>query len=148
MATKKTEKTEAAPKAAAKKTPAKAPKAAKAKAAQGPRHPKARVAAIGTKADLAKSLAASVARSSQDAGEVENQLKTASNQQLLRLQRVVETVKKKWGNRDKLISAIGAYSVEAKNACDSTCCELSPWWSLAMRSDAGCSADAGTASMR
>lgn len=116
MATKKTEKTAAAPKAAAKTTAAKAPKAAKpAKAAQGPRHPKARVAATGTKADLAKALASSVARSNQDAGDVENQLKTASNQQLLRLQRVVETVKKKWGSRDKLISAIGTAQNKSKD---------------------------------
>jgi hypothetical protein len=116
MATKKTEKT-AAPKAAAKKTAApKAPKAPKAaKAAQGPRHPKARVAAAGTKADLAKALASSIARSNQDAGDVETQLKTASNQQLLRLQRVVETVKKKWGNRDKLISAISTAQNKSKD---------------------------------
>ena len=116
MATKKTEKT-AAPKAAAKKTAApkvaKAPKAAKA--AQGPRHPKARVAAAGTKADLAKALAPNIARSNQDAGELETQLKTASNQQLLRLQRVVETVKKKWGNRDKLISAITTAQNKSKD---------------------------------
>ena len=113
MATKKTEKT-AAPKAAAKTAPkAVAPKAAKA--AQGPRHPKARVAAAGTKADLAKAIASSIARSSQDAGDVETQLKTASNQQLLRLQRVVETVKKKWGNRDKLISAISTAQNKSKD---------------------------------
>jgi hypothetical protein len=117
MATKKTEKTapKAAPKAAAKTAP-KAPKAPKAaKAAQGPRHPKARVAAAGTKADLAKALASSIARSNQDAGDLETQLKTASNQQLLRLQRVVETVKKKWGNRDKLISAISTAQNKSKD---------------------------------
>ena len=116
MATKKTEKT-AAPKAAAKTAPkAVAPKPPKAaKAAQGPRHPKARVAAAGTKADLAKAIAPSIARSSQDAGDVETQLKTASNQQLLRLQRVVETVKKKWGDRDKLISAISTSQNKAKD---------------------------------
>lgn len=111
MATKKTTETKAAPKAAAK-TP-KAPKAAKA--AQGPRHPKARVAANGTKADLAKALAGSLARSNQDAGDVETQLKTASNQQLLRLSRVVETVKKKWGNREKLIAAIGSAQNKSKD---------------------------------
>ncbi len=115
MATKKTEKT-AAPKAAAKTAAPKAPKAPKAaKAAQGPRHPKARVAAVGTKADLAKALASSIARSNQDAGDLETQLKTASNQQLLRLQRVVETVKKKWGNRDKLISAISTAQNKSKD---------------------------------
>ncbi|CAN5911627.1 hypothetical protein BH11MYX3_BH11MYX3_23870 [soil metagenome] len=119
MATKKTDTKAAATKAAAAKTPKAAPKAAKApraeKAAQGPRHPKARVAAGGSKADLAKALAASIARSNQDAGDVETQLKTASNQQLLRLQRVVETVKKKWGNRDKLIAAIGSAQNKGKD---------------------------------
>jgi len=115
MATKKTEKTAAPKAAAAKKAPA-APKAPKAaKAPQGPRHPKARVVANGSKADLAKALASSIARSSQDAGDVENQLKTASNQQLLRLQRTVETVKKKWGSRDKLISAIGTAQNKSKD---------------------------------
>ena len=116
MATKKTDTKAAAPKAAAAaKTPkvAKVPKAAKA--AQGPRHPKARVAANGSKADLAKALAGSIARSNQDAGDLETQLKTASNQQLLRLQRVVETVKKKWGNRDKLIAAIGSAQNKSKD---------------------------------
>lgn len=114
MATKKTVKT-AAPKVA-KTTVAKAPKAPKAaKAAQGPRHPKARVAAAGTKADLAKAIASSIVRSNQDAGDVETQLKTASNQQLLRLQRVVETVKKKWGSRDKLISAISSAQNKSKD---------------------------------
>jgi hypothetical protein len=111
---KKTENT-AAPKAP--KT-IKAPKVAKEKsaAAQAPRHPKGRVAAgHGDKAALAKALASSVARSSQDAGEVEAQLKTASNQQLLRLQRVVETVKKKWGDRSKLIAAIGTAANKAKD---------------------------------
>ncbi len=115
MATKKTETKAAAPKAAAAKTP-KAPKAPKAaKAAQGPRHPKARVAANGSKADLAKALAASVAGASQDAADVEQQLKTASNQQLLRLQRVVESVKKKWGSREKLVAAIGSAQNKSKD---------------------------------
>lgn len=112
MATKKTTETKAAAPKAAAKTP-KAPKAAKA--AQGPRHPKARVAASGTKADPAKALAGSIARSNQDAADVETQLKTASNQQLLRLQRVVETVKKKWGNREKLIAAIGSAQNKSKD---------------------------------
>lgn len=112
MATKKTEKV-AAPKAV--KTP-KAPKAAKTAAAKGPRHPKGRVTeGHGGKAALAKAIAASVARSNQDAGELEKSLSTASNQQLLRLQRVVETVKKKWGSRDKLIAAIGTAKNKSKD---------------------------------
>lgn len=118
MATKKTEKTSkaAAPKAA-KTTVKKAPKAAKAAAApKGPRHPKGRVAAAhGSKADLAKALASSVARGGQDAADVEAQLKTASNSQLLRLHKAAETVKAKWGNRDKLIAAIGSAQNKSKD---------------------------------
>ena len=121
MATKKTEKTSAAKttkKPAAKK--AAAPKAAKApkadKAPAGPRHPKGRVAAAhGSKADLAKALAASVAREGQDAGDVESQLKTASNAQLLRLSKAVATVKEKWGDREKLIAAIGSAQNKSKD---------------------------------
>ena len=119
MATKKTEKTAApAKKAPAKKAAApKAEKTAKAPAkAAGPRHPKARVAAAhGSKADLAKALASSVAREGQDAADVESQLKTASNAQLLRLSKAVETVKAKWGDRSKLIAAIGTAANKSKD---------------------------------
>ncbi len=108
MATKKTttKKVPAAKKAPAKKTTT-AKKAPKAEAKpQGPRHPKGRVDAGGGKEALAKALAASLAFGSDDADTVAGRLKTASNTQLLRLQRVVETVKKKWGSRDKLIQVI------------------------------------------
>jgi len=117
MATKKTEKTAATKAAAKKAAPAKkAPKGEKSAAAKAPRHPKARVgAAHGSKADLAKALAGSVAKSGQDAGDVESQLKTASNAQLLRLSKTVETVKAKWGNRDKLIAAIGSAQNKSKD---------------------------------
>ena len=118
MASKRTEKKPAPKKAApAKKAaaPKKAPKE-KSTAPKAPRHPKGRVsAAHGSKADLAKALASSVVRGGQDAGDVENQLKTASNQQLLRLQKTVETVKAKWGNRDKLIAAIGSAQNKSKD---------------------------------
>lgn len=118
MATKKTEKKAAAPKAAPKKTAA--PKAAKAPKADavkaGPRHPHGRVSgAHGGKEALAKSLAAVIARSSENADELTSKLKKASNQQLLRLQRVAETVKKKWGSRDKLITAIGSAQNKGKD---------------------------------
>ena len=112
MATKKKTVTKAAAAPKAVKTP-KAPKAKQA--AKGPRHPKERVAAHGGKAELAKALAASVSRADQSADDVATQLATASNQQLLRLQRVVETVKKKWGSRDKLIAAIGAAQNKSKD---------------------------------
>lgn len=117
MATKKTtEKKPAAPKAAKAPAAKKAPKAEKTAAAKAPRHPKARVAAAhGSKADLAKALASAVAREDQNASDVEAQLKTASNQQLLRLSKAVEIVKAKWGNREKLIAAIGSAQNKSKD---------------------------------
>ena len=119
MATKKTQKTttkaKPAAKATASRTPAKkaaaAPKAAKPKAPAGPvkaRHPRGRVLENhGSKEALAKSLAAVIARGDQDTDALEADLKRASNAQLLRLSRVTATVKQKYGNRDKLIAAIG-----------------------------------------
>jgi hypothetical protein len=94
----------------AKKAPV-VKKVAKAKPApvvQKARHPRARVLENhGSKEALAKSLAAVIARSDQDTDALEADLKRASNAQLLRLSRVTATVKQKYGNRDKLIAAIG-----------------------------------------
>lgn len=93
-----------------------APKAKAAPIKQGPRHPRGRVIEKhGSKAELAKSIAAAIARADQDAGSLETQLKKASNAQLLRLQRATQTLKDKFGNRDKLIAAIGAASNKAKD---------------------------------
>lgn len=109
MASKKTVSTKAKP--AAKKAPAKAPKAPRAAKSTAPpkaRHPRGRVLENhGSKEALAKSLAAVLARADQDTDALEADLKRASNAQLLRLSRVTATVKQKYGNRDKLISAIG-----------------------------------------
>lgn len=75
----------------------------------GQRHPRAKLAAAhGSKEALAKTLAATLARPDEDADAIAAKLKTASNRQLLRLASVTETVKKKWGSREKLIAAIGA----------------------------------------
>ncbi len=129
MATKKTtEKTKsakpAAKKATAKKAPAKAKAAApkekkekKAPAPVGPRHPMGRVKAssAGSKAALAKALAPALAKADEDAGTVEERLKTASNAQLLRLQRVTEAVKAKYGSRAGLIEAIGKSEQKSKD---------------------------------
>ena len=102
--------TKAAPKA--KKEP-KAPKEAKE---QLPRHPKGRLARLhGNKADLAKSLAPALVAGDEDAGAVSERLSKASNMQLLRLQKVVETVKAKFGSRDKLIEAIGSAQNKSKD---------------------------------
>lgn len=118
MATKKTT-TKAAPKAKAKAAPKKAEAKAKAPKAEkkpaGPRHPKARADAAGGKASLAKSLAPSLVTSSDSADVIEERLKTASNAQLLRLQKVVTAVKSKWGDRDKLIAAIGTAEKKSKD---------------------------------
>jgi len=119
MASKKTQSVKkVAPKA---KAPAKAktkaapkPKAAPVKV--GPRHPKGRVAeAHGTKAALAHTVAQALAHGDQDAGAIEARLKTASNAQLLRLSRATQTLKQKYGDRDKLIATIGAASKQAKD---------------------------------
>jgi hypothetical protein len=127
MATKKTTvkksaKPAAKKKAAAKKAAAKkaaAPKAPKEKGEPkpaAPRHPKARVTARHTsKEALAKTLAASIARDDEDTDVIANRLEKASNTQLLRLQHVVETVKEKFGSREKLIAAIGAAENKAKD---------------------------------
>jgi hypothetical protein len=107
MATKRTTK-KAVP--AKKKTPKAAPKKApreKIEVKQGPRHPKAKVSTNhGGKEALAKALAPSLARGDEDTDVLAKRLTTASNTQLLRLQRLVETVKQKWGSREKLIAAI------------------------------------------
>lgn len=116
MASKKTQSVKKdAPKAKATASKASKP-APKAKVAQGPRHPKARVvAANGSKEALAKTIAAAVARSSEDTGAVEARLKKASNAQLLRLAKATQTVKDKFGSRDKLIAAIGAAKNKSKD---------------------------------
>jgi hypothetical protein len=119
MATKKTTTKKVPPKA--KKTTAKAaPKAKKVPRAEakeaGPRHPKQRVDKLHHgKADLAKALAPQLAIGDEDSGAVAERLKTASNTQLLRLQKVVETVKSKYGSREKLIDAIGTAQNKSKD---------------------------------
>ena len=115
MATKKTTTKKTAPKAVAK-APAKAPKAEKKTVSTAARHPRARVVAKhGDKATLAKSLAASVARTGEDTEQLATKLATASNAQLLRLQAVAATVKDKYGSRDKLIAAIGTANNKSKD---------------------------------
>jgi len=108
-------KAKAAPKAAPKAK--KEPKAGNLEAKDAlPRHPKARLAKLhNSKADLAKSLAPALVAGDEDAGAVTERLTTASNAQLLRLQKVVETVKEKYGSRDKLIEAIGSAQNKSKD---------------------------------
>jgi hypothetical protein len=113
MATKKTTETAAPAKKAAPKAPKKAAAAAKP---TGPRHPHGRVVAKHeSKAELAKSLAASLAHGDEDATVLESRLSRASNQQLLRLQKVSETVASRFGSRDKLIAAIGDANKKSKD---------------------------------
>jgi hypothetical protein len=122
MATKKiTTKKKVAPKAktATKAAPKvkKEPKAASGEVKNAlPRHPKARLAKLhNSKADLAKSLAPALVAGDEDAGALTERLSKASNTQLLRLQKVVETVKEKFGSRDKLIEAIGSAQNKSKD---------------------------------
>jgi hypothetical protein len=122
--TTKTEKTPA-PKAkpAAKsakapaKTAAKAPKAAKAPQAETkPRHPAGRVkAAHGTKESLVKKLVEPLAAEDQDTDALSERLLKVSNQQLLRLERVVDAVKSKYGSRAKLIETLSKALNKAKD---------------------------------
>ena len=107
----------------AKKAPAKkaaAPKAAKKADAEqkeaAPRHPKARVTKLHeSKEKLAKALASSLAREDEDTGVIADRLKTASNQQLLRLHNAVETMKSKYGSRDKLVAAVAGTQSKDKD---------------------------------
>jgi hypothetical protein len=106
--------------AAKKAAPSKAksaktnPKAAAVKV--GPRHPRARVIeGHGSKAALAKAIAPFLASDAQDTDEHESRLQKASNAQLLRLQRATQTLKDKYGNRDKLIAVIGEASKKGKD---------------------------------
>jgi hypothetical protein len=116
MATKKTEKTKETPKPAVAKAAPKAKKATKAAATKIPRHPKARVAEkAGSKEALAKTVAEVLVRDDEDPTSLVTRLKTASNQQLLRLARVAEAVKQKYGSRAKLISAIGNTEKKSKD---------------------------------
>ena len=110
-----TKKTTAAPAPKTPKAPA-AKKAAPKAAASGPRHPHGRVVAKHeSKAALAKTLAATLAHGDTDATVLESRLSRASNQQLLRLQKVSETVKARFGGRDKLIAAISDAHKKSKD---------------------------------
>ncbi len=109
-------------KAPAKKAPAK--KAAPKKVAkektdvkpQGPRHPAGRVKeGHGGKEALAKALAPLLATDSEDSDVVATRLQTASNAQLLRLKRVTDAVKQKWGSREALITALGNTEKKSKD---------------------------------
>lgn len=119
MATKRTTTKKVAPKAKPAKKAAAPKKAAKVKTEakpQGPRHPAGRVkAAHESKAALAKALAPMLVRGDEDADTIATRLTTASNAQLLRLQRVADAVKQKWGSRDALISALGDAEKKSKD---------------------------------
>ena len=135
MATKKTTKEPAAKSAkkpAAKAAPAKkgapAKKAAPAKkepkvkteradkGAPKARHPLGRVKErFKSKEELVKTLVEPLAAADEDTDQVRDRLLKASNQQLLRLHRVVTTVQDKWGSREKLIAAIGAAMNKTKD---------------------------------
>lgn len=119
MATKRTTtKKKVAPKAkpAKKAAPKKAAKEKTEVKPQGPRHPAGRVKeGHGGKEALAKALAPALAREDEDSDVIAARLKTASNQQLLRLQRVVDAVKQKWGSREALITALSTAEKKAKD---------------------------------
>ena len=115
MATKRTNTKKSVPKKPAKKAAPK--KVAKEKVThRGPRHPASRVKDDHNgKEALAKALAPLVARTDEDSDTIAARLKTSSNAQLLRLQRVADAVKQKWGSRDALISALGDAEKKSKD---------------------------------
>jgi len=104
----------AAPKA---KAAAKAPKPPKGEPVKtSARHPLARVKALhGSKADLVKKISEPLAVGDQDPDALGERLKGASNKQLMRLLAVVETVKTKYGTRDKLIESVSSALGKAKD---------------------------------
>jgi hypothetical protein len=117
----KTSKTKAAPaKAAAKggKAAKAAPKAAKPAKVAAPKAqgPIARLkAAYGSKEGLVGKIVEPLLRGTEDAETVKARLLKASNQQLLRLAGVVETVTKKYGSRTKLVEALSKAIGKAKD---------------------------------
>jgi hypothetical protein len=119
MASKKTtsKKSKNAPVKKAPKAAPKAPKEKKEPKFVGPRHPAGRVKATsqGSKEALAKALAPTLVRGDEDKDGLEAKLKTASNQQLLRLQKVADAVKSKYGSRAGLIEAIGKSEQKGKD---------------------------------
>lgn len=92
-----------------------AAKAASASAAAARTPLARRTAQHGSKDDLAKKLAASLAVGDQDAGALADRLRIASNAQLLRLGEVVETVTRKYGGRDQLIAKLGQLTGKSKD---------------------------------
>ncbi len=125
MATKKTTKTEAGKaksngKPAAGKTAKKTAgvkKVAKAVAAKVAGGPLARMKAVyGSKESLVGKLVDPLAGKDEDTDALKERLLRASNQQLLRLAKVVETVTKKYGGRDKLVATLGKALNKAKDA--------------------------------
>jgi hypothetical protein len=97
------------------KTAVKAPKAPKAepKPIQGPH---ARVkAGHGSKESLIGTLVEPLKRSDEDGDALRTRLLKVSNQKLLRLARVVETVTKKYGSRSNLVAALTKAIGKAKD---------------------------------
>jgi hypothetical protein len=103
--------------ATAAKKPARAAKAPKAAAAKVAGGPLAKLkAAYGSKESLVGKLVDPLAGKDEDTDALKARLLTASNKQLLRLAKVVETVTKKYGSRDKLVASLGKTLNKAKDA--------------------------------
>jgi hypothetical protein len=118
MATKRTNTKQKTAKKPVKKAaaPKKAAKEKQELKPQGPRHPAGRVKeGHGGKEALAKALAPLLARDDEDSDVIATRLKTASNAQLLRLRRIADAVKQKWGSREALITALGTAEKKSKD---------------------------------
>jgi hypothetical protein len=100
----------------AKKPAAKVAKAAKTAAAKVVGGPLAKLkAAYGSKESLVGKIVEPLAGKDEDTDALKERLLHASNKQLLRLAKVVETVTQKYGSRDKLVAAISKAMNKAKD---------------------------------
>lgn len=79
--------------------------------------PKSKLAAAYTdKASLVGKLVPDLAGADDDKDVLRERLLTVSSAKLLRLAKVVDTVKKTYGSKDKLVGAIGAAEGKSKDA--------------------------------
>jgi len=70
----------------------------------------------GSKDKLLDAAVKALSELGEDADELKERLRTASNQKLLRLVEVGKEIKKSWGNRDKLVQAVVKAANKAKDS--------------------------------
>src|SRR5262245_61116288 len=104
-------------KSASKAGAARVAKAAKEAAVKVAGGPLAKLKAIyGSKESLVGKIVEPLAAKDEDTDALKQRIATASNKQLLRLAKVVETVTKKYGSREKLVESLGKTLGKAKDS--------------------------------